>query len=66
MLLSKIGSMNFSLLVKKTVRPLWLQYVESLYFDVYALLDPNAILSFVTSYVAMRYDVHSDVFLNHF
>lgn len=34
--------------------------------DVYALLDPGATLSFVTPYVAMRFDVLSDVLLELF
>ncbi|WMV58299.1 hypothetical protein MTR67_051684 [Solanum verrucosum] len=34
--------------------------------DVYALFDPGAKLSFVTPYVAMRFDVLPDVLLDHF
>ncbi|XP_049367937.1 uncharacterized protein LOC125832784 [Solanum verrucosum] len=34
--------------------------------DVYALLDPGATLSFVTPYVAMRFDIPSEVLLEYF
>uniref|UniRef100_M1DNN4 Gag-pol polyprotein n=1 Tax=Solanum tuberosum TaxID=4113 RepID=M1DNN4_SOLTU len=34
--------------------------------DVYALLDPGATLSFVTPYVAMRFDMLPDVLLEPF
>lgn len=36
------------------------------HFDVYVLLDPGATLSFVTPYVAMRFDVGLEILSDHF
>ncbi|WMV18884.1 hypothetical protein MTR67_012269 [Solanum verrucosum] len=36
------------------------------HLDVYALLNPGATLSFVTPYVAIRFDILPDMLLDHF
>jgi len=40
--------------------------LEVFHLDVYGLIDPGATLSFVTLYVAMRFDIGPEILSNPF